>query len=108
MHSKMRVDPTPMTDSSTIGGAPDRPSCPREEHADAVQLERALPDMRARLNARYSEFGAAAVDACLSRAVDASVSFRLHEFRTILVERQAERDLRRLRQRPSLRRPLPR
>jgi len=66
----------------------------------AGDLERAVPGIRARLKARYDELGAAAVDACLSAAISASASFRLQEFRVILVERHAERDLRQLRQRP--------
>lgn len=76
-----------------------RPSSPvGAKRSAAVEVERALPDIRTRLTTRYGDLGTAAVDDCLSAAVEASASFRLQEFRSILVERQADRNLRRLRE----------
>ena len=63
---------------------------------ETVDLERAVPDIRSRLEARHHELRRAEVDACLSGAIAASRAFRLQEFRVILVERHAERNLRAL------------
>lgn len=107
MHSRAGVDTASMTGASTTDDESRASSRRSEVRCGAVELERALPIIRARLNARYDELGALLVDACLSAAVNASASFRLQEFRVILVERQADRALRELRQRPARRGPKP-
>jgi hypothetical protein len=105
MHSTIDVDidAVPRAASSTTADVAHPAPRSREVRAGAGDLERAVPGIRARLKARYDELGATAVDECLSGAINASASFRLQEFRVILVERHAERDLRRLRQPPARR-----
>lgn len=83
----------PVTD-----GAPHALPPAVEVHPGMGDLERAVPGIKARLEARYDELDPAVVEAAVTRAINATATFRLQEFRVILVERQADRDLRKLRQ----------